>query len=100
MIHFYLGLTYKALGDRRSAIEQYKLGISKNPMLCDCYFNLGNIYLEEENDIKLAEQHYLCALELCQQQNECLVTTEKIYKMLDKLFALKGDSKHDNLCDK
>ncbi|CAG9320921.1 unnamed protein product [Blepharisma stoltei] len=87
-INFYLGLTYKALNDWKSAISQYQLGINKNPMYCDCYFNLGNIYLEEENNLKLAEQNYLIALDLCHSLNNCLVTPDKINSMLEKLYML------------
>ena len=61
-INFYKGLSYRQLGNIDRALENYTQGIAKNPNFADCYFNLGNIYLEEKQDLSEAEAYYLNAL--------------------------------------
>lgn len=90
-INFYKGLSYRAMGNIDMAIESYVQGISKNPNFADCYFNLGNIYLEEKQDLKEAEACYLNALFGCENGYQGLVSVGKICNMLADVHFFNGN---------
>lgn len=85
-IYFYKGLSYRALGSIELAIDSYVQGINKRSNFADCYFNLGNIYLEEKQDFKEAEACYLNALFACENGYQGLVSVGKICSMLAEVY--------------
>ena len=89
-INFYKALSYRAMGNIALAIENYAQGIAKNPHYPDCYFNLGNIYLEEEQNLKEAEACYLNALFCCENGYQGLVSVGKICSMLSEVYFFQG----------
>jgi tetratricopeptide (TPR) repeat protein len=84
-IKFYKALSYRALGKIDLAIENYLKGIDKDPNFADCYFNLGNIYLEEKENLKDAEDCYTKALIGCNNGHQGLVSIGKICEMLSEV---------------
>lgn len=88
-INFYKALSYRALGNIDLAIENYGAGINKNQNFADCYFNLGNIYLEEKLDLKEAEACYLNALFGCENGYQGLVSIGKICNMLSEVYIMQ-----------
>ena len=89
-INFYKGLSYRAMGNIELAVESYVQGISKNAHSADCYFNLGNIYLEEKQDLQEAEACYLNALFGCENGYQGLVSVGKICNMLSDVHFFNG----------
>ena len=90
-INFYKGLSYRAMGNIELAVESYAQGISKNSKFADCYFNLGNIYLEEKQDLQEAEACYLNALFGCENGHQGLVSVGKICNMLSDVYFFNGN---------
>jgi tetratricopeptide (TPR) repeat protein len=56
------------LGDE--AIQAYSRALTINPLYSDCYFNLGNIYFEDKNDLQKAEICYKSALESLEENKK------------------------------
>lgn len=86
-IYFYKGLTYRALGEIDLAVDCYIQGINKKANYAECYYNLGNIYFEEFNNLKEAEACYLNALFGCENGYEGLVSVGKICVMLSEVYS-------------
>lgn len=92
-VYFYKGLTYRALGELELSIDNYIQGIHKKANYAECYYNLGNIYLEEYKNFKEAEACYLNALFVCENGHQGLVSYGKICVMLAEVYALQEDFK-------
>jgi hypothetical protein len=92
-IYFYKGLTYRALGEIELAVDNYIQGINKKGNYAECYFNLGNIYLEEMNNLTEAEACYLNALFGCENGYEGLVSVGKICVMLSEVYEKQENYK-------
>lgn len=88
-VYFYKGLTYRALGELELSIDNYIQGIHKKANYAECYYNLGNIYLEEYKNFKEAEACYLNALFVCENGHQGLVSIGKICAMLAEVYALQ-----------
>lgn len=52
------------------AISSYSRALTINALYSDCYFNLGNIYLEDKNDLHRAEICYRSALESLEENKK------------------------------
>lgn len=61
-----------------------------NPLYSDCYFNLGNIYFEEVNDLSKAEICYKSALESLEENKKI-----EIYKKIEDLPNNNNDQVHE-----
>lgn len=88
-VYFYKGLAFRALGELELSIDSYIQGIHKKANFAECYFNLGNIYLEEYKNLKEAEACYLNALFVCQNGHQGLVSIGKICGMLAEVYILQ-----------
>ena len=88
-VYFYKGLAFRALGELELSIDSYIQGIHKKANFAECYFNLGNIYLEEYKNLKEAEACYLNALFVCENGHQGLVSIGKICVMLAEVYILQ-----------
>lgn len=61
------------------AIKSYQKALEINPLYSDCYFNLGNIYFEDKNDLIKAELCHKSALESLEENKKI-----EMYRKLDK----------------
>ena len=57
-IFFFLGITYRSMGQYDDAILSYQNAIQHYQYYSDCYYNLGNIFFEEKKDFGTAELCY------------------------------------------
>ena len=68
-IFFFLGITYRSLGQFDEAILSYQNAIAHYQYYTDCYYNLGNIFSEEKKDYGTAELCYQTALESLEESS-------------------------------
>ncbi len=68
--YFFLGITFRALAHPDEAIKAYQKALEINPLYSDCYFNLGNIYFEDKNDLTKAEVCHKSALESLEENKK------------------------------
>ena len=60
----------RALEQPDEAIKSYQKALEINPLYSDCYFNLGNIYFEDKNDLLKAEICHKSALESLEENKK------------------------------
>ena len=68
-IYFFLGITYRSLGQFDDAVLSYQSAISHYQYYTDCYYNLGNIFSEDKKDYATAELCYQTALESLEESS-------------------------------
>eukprot|EP00347_Sterkiella_histriomuscorum_P022730 403337377 len=68
--YFFIGITLRSLHQPDEAIRAYQKALEINPLYSDCYFNLGNIYFEEKNDMIKAEICHKSALESLEENKK------------------------------
>eukprot|EP01016_Furgasonia_blochmanni_P045334 TRINITY_DN6371_c0_g1_i2.p1 TRINITY_DN6371_c0_g1~~TRINITY_DN6371_c0_g1_i2.p1 ORF type:complete len:934 (+),score=180.19 TRINITY_DN6371_c0_g1_i2:3-2804(+) len=92
---FFLALTLRALGRPTHAIDIYARALKINPYFTDCFFNMGNIYLQDLNNPEEAEKSYCKALfsfeKFLEQGNSPLVSKSRIWNLLAEALKAKGD---------
>lgn len=76
--YFFIGITLRSLHQYEEAINAYSKALQINPLYSDCYFNLGNIYFEDINDLMKAEICYKSALESLEENKKI-----EIYRRLE-----------------
>ena len=87
VVHFFLGLTYKALAKPSLAYQHYSTALHLDPTYSNAYFNLGNLYLENQEAAQAVEC-YEAALESF--SNQSLVERGRLYYMKAQAFWQLG----------
>lgn len=79
-------MTFRSLGKKEESIEYYDKAIGIDPYFSDCYFNLGNLYLDSLEFVAAERLYKKSLFVLFSDQRKSLVQPGKIYNQLSELY--------------
>ncbi|EAS01102.1 tetratricopeptide repeat protein (macronuclear) [Tetrahymena thermophila SB210] len=90
---FYIAITLRNLDKTQEAIQYYNQALEINNYYTECYINLGNIYLQEYQNISVAEKFYVKALisSHCSTAQSSLVCKGRIFNLLGEIQKQNND---------
>jgi tetratricopeptide (TPR) repeat protein len=76
--HLQLGYIYGRLNKENEAIDQFRIGLKKNPREVNTYILIGDVYFER-NQLRIAKRYYEAAIELQRSFPNGLLGLAKIH---------------------